>query len=797
MGRQKVFTAAALLTFAIGIGANTAIFSMVYGVLLRPLPYPTADRLVRLSESHPGGTPIMRWPAITNVTFHAWRRGSRTIEGIAAYTQPSMTLRDRGFASRVQAALVSPSMFHLLGARPEIGRLLHEQDSEPEAPRVVVLSAGLWRERFGGNRSVIGDSVMLDGQLYTIVGVTPPDFYFPDRDVRLWVPYSVADTPASSRAAVFSALALLRPGVTPEQAAAEGTAAARATGARHPSFNLLLGAGGPPVVSVRPLLDEVTARVRPALVLLFVSVGVVLLIACANVTNLLLSRGVARGREFAVRLAVGAGRGRLVRQLVTESMVLACAGGALGILAAWALMDALPALAPADFPRLADIRLDSVALAFAAAASCLAGLIAGTLPALRAGRSVLLPALRDGAGASASRRTRKIGDGLLVAEAALAVVLLVAAGLLGRSFASLLAVDPGYDAHNVLMARVHLERQPGAASNREEAFAQALLERLRALPGVVAAGASSMAPLVANTAVAQVTLRGIAAEPVTARMLSYVVTPGYADALSMRVVEGRLFEANDLSAGVRPVLVNEAFVRAHIRDGRPVSGRRFTNQFTPGVTSEIVGVVGNVLKDGLDTAPRAEIYNLPRDVYGLPESMNLAIRTSGDPLTLVAALRETVRTVDSSAAVDGVETLGQRVAASVSEPRFAMAVLVGFALTAMLLASIGLYGVLTYQVAQRRRELGVRAALGANRRALIALVLRQGLGVTVAGIVLGLAGAAWVTRLMQGLLFGVSPRDTVAFVGAPVLLLVVAAAAMLVPARRAASADPIEALRCE
>jgi putative ABC transport system permease protein len=475
--------------------------------------------------------------------------------------------------------------------------------------------------------------------------------------------------------------------------------------------------------------------------------------------------------------------------------VLSSVGGALGIALGWLLTRAIPALAPEDFPRLAEIEVDGVALAFAASASLACGAAAGVLPALRAGRGRLVGALRDGTAAT-SAQARRLGMGLLVGEAALAVMLLVGAALLGRSFVRLLQVDPGYDATQVLMARVYLPPQP-PASDAEERFARELLERIRALPGVTFAGISNMAPFVPASAVMSITLTG-GTQPITARTLSYVITPGYAEALSLRLREGRMFTDADLSAGVRPTIVNQEFVRTHLNDGTPVAGRRFSHTMSGTTTPvEIVGVLDNVLKDGLDARPQPEMYNVPREAFGFPPAMNLAMRTSGDPLALVAPVRSVVRALNGSAAVDDIETLGSRMSASVSEPRFAMAVLAAFATLAVVLAAVGLYGVLSYQVLQRRRELGVRAALGATRGSLIALVLRQGVGVAAAGVGLGLLGAAWLARLMRGLLFGVTPHDGVAFAAAPALLLLVAIAATLIPARRAASADPIEVLKAE
>jgi putative ABC transport system permease protein len=795
MASQKAFTAAALVTCALGIGATTAIFSMVYGVLLRPLPYANADRLVRVSEIHQGGTPVVRSPMLSNYTYYAWS-DMRTLEGVAAYRSSDQTLTIRSQPSRVSGAAVSPALFRLLGARALLGRTLRDEDASGGAADVVVLSNALWQERFGDAPFAQEQAIQIDGKPHVIVGVMPADFYFPTRAARFWIPYRIPPRGGSSPRDfwVFSAVGVLRAGATTAQAAAEGTTAARSAGPRPMAAELLLGKGAPVLVQVEPLLHEMTARVRPALLVLLASVVLVLLIACANVTHLLLSRGVARRRELAVRMAIGAGQGRVTRQLLIEALVLSLLGGALGAILGWLLTRAIPALAPEDFPRLTDIRMDNVALAFAAGASVVAGLLAGTLPAVRLGRGGLLTALREGTGASASAQARRLGTALLVCEAAVAVMLLVGAGLLGRSFFRLLQVDPGYDAGNVLMARVHLP--PQTQLNEGNAFAEALLARVRALPGVTTAGAANMAPLIPMSAVISLTLAGESSEPITARARSYVVTPGYAEALSLRVREGRVFQQQDSGAGIHPILINEEFARVHFRDGTPV-GRRFKASFMPDAIVEIVGVVANVLKDGLDAAPEPEIYNLPHDPFGFGAGINVAMRTAGEPLALAAAFRETVRGLSATAAVDEIETLGSRVSASVSQPRFAMAVLVVFAALGLVLAAVGLYGVLSYQVLQRRRELGVRAALGASRANLVRMVMRQGIMIAACGIVLGLLGAAWLAGLMQALLFGVTPHDAVAFSAAPIALLLVAIAATLIPARRAAAADPIEALRAE
>jgi predicted permease len=667
-----------------------------------------------------------------------------------------------------------------------------------------VLSDGLWRERFGAAPGVLGRQLRLDGEAYEIVGVMPPGFYFPAREIRFWRPTTVPrrGKPQEMSISIAAAIGRLRPGVTPEQAAAEGTAAARAAGDRTVVADLIFGKGGPVEVKAARIADQLTASIRPAVLVLAAGVGVVLLIACANVANLFLSRGVSRERELAVRAALGAGRGRLLAQLVTESLALSALGGALGLAAAWAFTRVLPQIAPRNFPRLADVQVDGTALAFAVAASLVAGLLAGLVPALRASRVRLVPSLRDGVGASSGARIAALRAGLLVAEAALAVVLLVGAGLLMRSFARLVQVDAGYDPLNVLTARIYL---PGADRGEAQtaAFVDRLLERLRATPGVMAAGGGSMAPLSDSTAISGFQLPDIGpdGQRIVARALSYVVTPGFAEALGLRLREGRLLSPSDVSAPTQALVVNEEFVRAYLTDGRPVLGRRYTGILRSAdddeTVTEIVGVVGNVLKDGLDAKPQAEIYLVPRGDRRITRTIYLAVRTAGDPLLIVPSLRAYVRDQSATAALDEVTTLANQVSASVGQPRFAAALLAAFAALALTLAAVGLYGVLSYNITRRRREMGVRAALGATRGNLVGLVVRQGMAVTLGGLALGMAAAAAVTRLMQNLLFGVEPLDPVSFVVAPTLLAAVALGACLVPALRAAHVDPADALRHE
>jgi putative ABC transport system permease protein len=808
MRRNTGFTAAGLLTLALGIGATTAVFSIVYGVLLRPLPYPESDRLVQLSEEHPGGVSPLQWPMLSNLTYHAWS-GSRTIEQFTAYGSQEFTVSLPGGGVRLVGAPVTPTLFALVGQTPALGRFFLPEEGREGANAVMVLSDRGWREHFNADPAIVGRGIVVDNKPYTIVGVARPGFYFPARDTLVWTPMTVrepaADAVAGQRGnmAVLFVLGRLRPGVTAAQAEAEGTAAARTT-VRPMAANLLFGVGGPPVVHVRGLVNGMTARVRPALLLLAAGVVCVLLIACANVANLFLSRGVARQRELTVRAAIGASRARLTRQLLTESLVLSALGGAIGLALAWALVRAAPALAARTFPRLDAVAIDRYAIAFTVLSAFVTALVSGLAPALRGSRFDLAESLHGGDGATAGGfrglRARRLRDGLLVAEAAFAVLLLISATLLARSFVRLTHVDAGYTPQNVLLAEVYV---PAGSADDKGGLMQAVvdgtLQRTRALPGVVFAGASNMMPLDGSTMIAGFpspwTPRN--GERQTVRSLQYVITPGYAEALGLRLERGRVFTDADYASGTIPYVVNEEFARRYLPPD-PI-GYTWTVAAAPNRparTNEIVGVIGNTLKNGNDTAVQAEHYLLPRAPLRYFGRFEIVARTAGDPSAVAPAIRSLVREVEPTSAVE-TAILAQRVTESVDEPRFAMTILVAFALVALALASVGLYGVLSYGVSQRRRELGVRAALGASRSTLVRMVVCEGLAVTGVGLVAGLVAAAALTRLMRGVLFGIAPLDPIAFLAAPLLLTVVAIVASLVPANRAASTDPADALRCQ
>jgi predicted permease len=797
LSRRPGLAATGIGTLALGIGAASALFSIVYGVLVRPLPYPEPDRLVRVSEVHPGGNAPISAALLSTLTYAAWSGSSKTLEGLAEHSSDSYTLTLGGESSRVPGASVSPSLFPLLRVSPALGRFFEPDDAKPGAAAVVVISSSFWRDRFGSDPGAVGKSLLLDGTPSTIVGVAPAEFAFPDREAFLYTPF----VPADDGFDVVSVIARLAPGASLAQAAAEGTAAARRQ-TRGLLADLVFGKGGPVEVRVAGVADEMTSRVRPALLVLAVGVGTLLLAACANVANLLLSHGVARQRELAVRAALGAGPGRLVRLLLTESLLVASAGGALGLLLGWSFIRVLPALAPASFPRLDAVELDARVVGFGLLASLVCGLVAGAVPAMRGGRMALRAPTKDGDLGATSRRGGLLSNGLLAAEAALAVVLLVFGGLLARSFLSLMSVDGGYEPKNVLTARLYLP--PGLPEGRVTTFVDAVVERLRALPGVLAAGAGNMTPLDRMTAICggpSVPSGSESAAPVTIRALCYSITPGYAESLGLRLREGRFLADGDRGRDPRPVVVNDDFVHSFLASDRPVLGRRLQGLLGNGGT-EVVGVVGNVLKDGLDRHSQPEVYGLAGASYqgeyhAFASEFTVVVRTSGNPRALAGSLRGLVHEIDPNVAIDRVGALSERVSASLGEPRFSTGAMLAFAGLALALAMSGLFAVLSHDVARRRREMGVRAALGAQRSDLVRLVLRHGLSVTVAGLGAGLLVAAGLTRLMRSVLFGVGPLDGLSFAGVPLLLLPIATAACLLPAYRASKADPSESLRCE
>jgi predicted permease len=799
MRRARGTAAAAILTLALGIGATTAVFCVAYGVLWRPLPYADSGQLVRIWEEHPGGVSPAgnRW--ISNHTYALWNEAATTISGLGGYSIIKLPVVLDDGPVKLMAARVSPSVLQMLGWVPALGRSFVPGEGHAGSERVAILSHRLWRDRFRSDPSSVGRSITIDSRPHTIVGIAKPAFAFPDASVQFWIPYALDGYSAADRTVAFTAVGMLRPGVTPRQAESEGTTVAQRA-PRHPLVDFFFGKGGPVVIHVRPLIDDMTATVQPALVLILVAIGMVLLISCANVANLMLVRGIARRRELAIRAALGSGRAQLFRQLLTESVIIAIAGGVLGLLFAWWLVRLAPAIAPGNLPRLNELRLDSRVLAFCAAATILAMVAAGVLPAIRGVMRPGTESLRDDSRTSSQGwRARRLSAGLLLAEAAFSTVLAIGAALMIHSFIRLTHVDPGYTADRVLTASIELPTGTDAA--RTAQFIDAFLPRLRARADVVSAGGGNMIPLMRRSAVAPIMLPPEVAggKAASGRVLIYSVAPGYIETLGIRLREGRLFTERDGREGRRVILVNDELVRRHVAS-TPVVGTIVRNLLSQdgAAETEIVGVVGNVLKDGNDREPQPEIYVPHRtDRQEIVGAVQLAVRTAGPSSALAAELRNIVHDLEPFATVDRVEPLTTTFAASVEQPRFAAGALSAFALTGLLLAAIGLHGVLAYTVSQRRRELGVRAALGARPRDLVRLVLREGVLVTAAGVALGAATAAILARSARALLFGIAPLDVTSFAIGPAVLMVVVVVACLRPAISASSTDPALVLRGE
>jgi predicted permease len=724
---------------------------------------------------------------------------------LAAYTDRAYNVTGTGDAERLRGTAVDPSLFQLLGVAPAAGRFVDPNEGVAGADRVVVLSHGYWQRRFGGRFEALGQMLSLDGVPREIIGVAPPGFSFPDQDRQLYTPFVVPRTtqPAGPNQSinVFTAIGRLADGVTTAQAEAEGTNVARGLGPRPIAADLLFGKGGPVAIRVRTIVDQTTADVRPTVLLLVAGATLVLLLGCANVANLLLSRGIARERELAVRAAIGAGRGRLVRQMFAESLVLALAAASVGVGLAWGLVRLWPALVPRSFPRIADVQLDEGPLLFALAASVLIGSLVGIAPALHGSRTSPLIGLRNGPSGSTSVRSAPTRRGLIGVQAAFAVILLVGAMLLLRSFDQLLGRDTGYDAADVVTARVALQGGEVTAGHWQR-IADGVLERVRALPHVESAGAANMAPLGDTTHVVGFRLREVdrgGPDAPIARALGYIVTPGYAEALHLRLVQGRLLAASDVGRSTMAMLVNEEFVRMYLQDGRPVIGRTFTGILGPKSRVEVIGVIKNVLKNGLADDPQPEIYVAlgNHGAVTTGSQINLVIRTAADATVSAESLRAIGRDVDAAAPIHNVRMLQTDLSASVAHSRFATTVVTAFAALAAGLAAIGLYGGLMYAISRRTRELGIRASLGASRHALVVVVVREGLVATLIGLIVGLGVAASSTRMMSGLLFEIHPLDAVSFAVAPVVRGGVAASACILPALRVTSIAPMQALRQE
>jgi putative ABC transport system permease protein len=809
--RQPGFAAVAISTMALGIGATTMLFSVAYGVLLKPLPWSDAERLVRVTETRQGRTGRVAG-TVSNGTLLAWRDHPSTIEDVGGWLTQTATLTGAGDPVRVPIIPTTPSLFPILRVHPLIGRLFNEGEGARDRPGLVILSYGLWQERFGGRSEIIGRLIQLDDRPYSIVGVMPREFAFPDRETRAWTAWDVPLVVAESGARVgviFRAMGRLRVGATPAQAAAEATS--RARGAPDMGFvaRALFGAVGPIDVSAVPELRAMTADVRPAILVLLTAVGLLLMTATANVASLQLARAVTRRREMALRAAIGAGQSRIVRQLLIESAMIGLAGGAAGVALAAGFQRWLPSLLVAGFPRLDAVTIDMRVLSFALGVSVLSSVVCGLMPAWHTRRADLIEQLSEdgvapigGAMRSRMARTRAL---IMAAQVAIACILLVGAALLTRSFVSLIRADRGYDPVNLLTARLPLP--PGYPAERRSQLLEVLLERLRAAPGVTHAAYSTGLPLVSSGGFSAFNMRSPRNPDIEIEVQATqrIISSDYFAAMRLRLIAGRALSDADTSATPPAIVVNRTFARQYLGE-RPVGfhipqrgpragGLRFTDEHADW---EVVGVVDDMRQDSVDAPLQPEIFASFKQI--LPAGIRnfdpiLVVRTTADPTTYVSTLRNLVHEEAPALALDSVMTMEDRVMTSLAKPRLYAVALAWFGVFAVLIAGVGLFGVLSFSVAQRTREIGVRSALGAQARDIVALVLRQALWIVGSGVALGLAVALTGARLLSAFLYGISPRDGFTFVGVPIVIIAVAAVACLVPARRAAKVDPLTALR--
>jgi predicted permease len=793
LSKNLGFTAAALLTLALGIGANTAIFSLVDGILLRPLPYPEPERLVVILQSYPSvGLP--RW-GISQFLFASFREQSRSFERTAAHTGAGLTLTGLGEPVRLRGAYVTAGFFEVLGVQPAQGRSFLAEEDFPRKNVVCVLSDRLWRSQFGGDPSIVGRSLRLDDAQLQVVGVMPPGFQFPSPDTDLWIPLGL--DPQRRFGFMYSGIARLKQGTTVGQAEAETTGI---------QWNLARQSENPPPpgadmrMIVMPLHEAVTQRAEKPLLVLLGAVGLVLLIACANIANLLLGRVTARKHEMAMRIALGASARRIVIQLLTESLLLALLGAMAGaVLAVW-LVAFIGRLPLEGIPRIAEVHVNATALAFTAAVALATGFLFGLVPAVRAYELGLSAGLREGTRGTASVSSRRLNNSLVAAQVALSLVLLIGAGLLLKSFAHLLAVNPGFQPENLLTMRISLSERSYDVPERMTQFYEALLERVRGLPGVRAAGLISKLPVQSDGGDAD----GYVVEgherpgPVQPNALMHAVFPGYFQTLGIPLLRGRDFSGADRDDTEPVAIVDDTLARRYWPDANPIGKRiRFGWDTSERAWMTIVGVAGDVKHSGLAEAAYPHLYMPSRQRQERLQQMHLAVRTTADPSASAAAIRAQVRELDASVPVFAVRAMPEIVAASLNSQRLTNVLLGGFAAVALLLAAVGIYGVMSLSVSGCTQEFGIRMALGAQRGDVFRLVVGEGMGITAAGVAMGVLGALGAARYLRTLLFEVSPADPLTFAGVTLVLGGAAFAACYLPARRATRVDPMVALRCE
>jgi predicted permease len=796
--RQPRFALLAVLTMALGIGTTTVLFSVTYGVLVKPLPWADADRLVVLKETRGGNAP--RFGSFSNAAYIAWREGASTVEEIAAWFPQTVTLSGVGDAERIRITNASASLFSVLGIRPLLGSLFREDD---ELEPVVVLSEGLWRQRFGGDPGVLGRVVHLDGRPRTVIGVIADELAYPDRQFRAWVPFRVP-APMGNLLSMFEVIAKVEPGATPVQAAAEGTARGSFVANTGMTTAAIFGGDGPVGVTATTLREATTGDVRRPLLVLLGAVILLLAIAVTNVASLQLARATSRLRELAIRAALGAGTGGAIRPLVVESVMLGLAGGGAGLGLAWLLQRGALTVLPADFPRVQDLAMDVPAVLPTIAASALASLVFALAPLLRVRRLDLSNALAEdrmpSSGLRASSKVARARLLVLTGQVAIACVLLVAAALVGRSFLNMLNADRGFDPSQILIATLPV---PDAlyTSQRRVALLQEITERLAAAPGIQHVAFTSETPLTPGGSTSSFTLRSAGAPTGPVQVAPRLVSASYFKTLGLRVISGRGLEDSDTATSQPVAVVNETFARRYLGNAAigvaipmGVWGRNQEGDAT------VVGVVEDIRYVGATASSLPEMYFSSKQLnVGLRTPVvNLLVRGEADPSTFAAVVRNVIREADPALVPATITTLEDRLlSTSLARPRLYAVLLGSFAVIALMVTAVGLFGVLSYSVAQRTHELGVRSALGARRIDLVALVLRDGVRVIAAGIALGLLASVWSTRSLDALLYGVQTRDPATYATVALAILAVAMLACLAPAIRTTRLDPLRALRSQ
>jgi putative ABC transport system permease protein len=785
------FTFVAVAALAFGIGANTAIFSIVNAVVLRPLPYIEPSRLVFVWDRV--ATLGLNRNIVSPANYFDWEQHNRVFQSMAAYTEAffNITGDDGDNPERIPAIIATPGFFQTLGVQPIQGRAFLAGDvGETDAARPVIISHGLWQRRFGGGPNIVGRDVTLNGARYTVVGILGAEFIFSGKKVDAFLPFAWnADEMNNRRGRYLTVIARLKPGTSREQAQSDMDSITGRLASDYPETNRDRGA------NVVLLEDEVFGNTRLALFVLLGSVGFVLAIACANVANLLLARASARRREIGIRLALGAGRLRIIRQLLTESLLLALLGGVSGLLLAWWSLDLLVALSPARIPRIGDVRLDGRVLGFTLLVSLLTGLIFGLVPALQASRTDLHESLKQGGKATSGWARNRARSVLVIAEVALSLVLLIGAGLMIKSFANLRRVDPGFAPGNNIAMDISLPNSYRPPQKRA-AFFRETINRVEALPGVRSAGVTDNLPLSGEDATRTFTLVG-ASVPAGGKPAAEHrrISPHYFDAMGAMLLRGRAFTENDTDASADVVIVNEALARRFLSN-EDALGKQLIIDDGPPRPREIVGIVQDVKHFSLAMESKPEMY-VPQVDRPWP-NMTLVVRAAtDDPNSLVAAIRNEVAAIDKSIPIANIKTIDQYIAASLGQERFSTFLLGCFAVLASLLAAVGLLGVISYAVTQRTNEIGIRLALGARRGDVLRLVVGQGMVLALVGVGIGTVGALALTRVLANLLYGVSPTDPIIFAGVALLLVTVAFLACYIPARRATKIDPTVALRYE